>query len=325
MCMCRARKKEEKRKQEKKLFSIHLCFCASRDGRLKPLFTWKDDSLYVNLFSATWRSCDPYLLLAQTTRCIRWWWHLYLEVEGWRSGNIFITCTHCAQEIDSERLTAYWKVIVSVLLTTYLIFSISKLQLDYYTYWSCQTGAPGADFVGSLWGVLPLSFHDVHDVARWQTCNAPSVSFFLTCWNLELFWLPRTDTTLWIWQWERDVFCYRAKRTSGYCRSSLSVYTWWFLSYALFFTINHRQWDLTCLWHSWLYSFFHSLLIWPCVVGILETWRFSVEAYCCTVGHGMFNGKDIWTTHILSIWNIGRSVNLLFFRFFWKLLPFWWD
>ncbi len=98
---------------------------------------------------------------------------------------------------------------------------------------------------------------------------------------------------------------------------SPSVYTWWFLSYALFFTFNHRQWGLTCLWHSWLYSFFHSLLIWPCVVGILETWRFSVEAYCCTVGHGMFNGKDIWMTHIPSIRNTGRSVNLLFFRFFW--------
>ncbi|KAH8959011.1 hypothetical protein BDL97_06G058400 [Sphagnum fallax] len=23
--------------------------------------------------------------------------------------------------------------------------------------------------------------------------------------------------------------------------------------------------------------------------GLQETWRFSVEAYCCTVGHGMFN------------------------------------
>ncbi len=140
------------------------------------------------------------------------WQHIYhmykLRTRNWQWETDIILKGHC-----------------KLLLTTYLIFSISKLQLDYYTYWSCQTGAPGADFVGSLWGVLPLSFHDFHDVARWQTCNAPSVSFFLPCWNLKLFWLPRTDTTLWIWQWARDVFSYRAKRTSGYCRSSLPLCT----------------------------------------------------------------------------------------------------
>ncbi|CAK9274655.1 unnamed protein product [Sphagnum jensenii] len=37
--------------------------------------------------------------------------------------------------------------------------------------------------------------------------------------------------------------------------------------------------------------------------GLQQTWSFSVEAYCCTVGHGMFNGKDIWMTHIPSIRN----------------------
>ncbi|CAK9228681.1 unnamed protein product [Sphagnum troendelagicum] len=27
--------------------------------------------------------------------------------------------------------------------------------------------------------------------------------------------------------------------------------------------------------------------------GLQETWRFSVEAYFCTVGHGMFNAKGV--------------------------------